>query len=49
VLTRLLRLEGADVIGAASGRDALAVFRRQHFDLMVSDLGLPDIPGACLP
>jgi len=48
VLTRLLRLEGADVIGAATGRDALAVFREQHFDLVVSDLGLPDIPGDVL-
>ncbi len=48
VLTTLLRLEGADVVGAASGRDALAVFRSRHFDVVVSDLGLPDIPGDVL-
>ena len=48
VLTILLRLEGADVAGAVSGRDALAVFETNHFDLLVSDLGLPDIPGEVL-
>jgi CheY-like chemotaxis protein len=48
VLTRLLRLEGADVVGVASGREALTVFRSRHFDVVVSDLGLPDIPGDVL-
>jgi two-component system CheB/CheR fusion protein len=48
VLTILFRLEGADVTGAVNGRDALAVFDRNHFDLLVSDLGLPDIPGEVL-
>jgi len=48
VLTTLLRLEGADVVGAANGRDALAVFRGHRFDVVVSDLGLPDIPGDVL-
>ena len=48
VLTTLLRLEGAVVVGAASGREALTVFRSRHFDVVVSDLGLPDIPGDVL-
>jgi CheY-like chemotaxis protein len=48
VLTRLLRLEGADVVGVASGREALTAFRSRHFDVVVSDLGLPDIPGDVL-
>ena len=48
VLTRLLRLEGADVAGAASGHEALTAFRSRHFDLVVSDLGLPDISGDVL-
>jgi CheY-like chemotaxis protein len=48
VLTTLLRLEGATTIGAVNGRDALAVFRRHRFDVVVSDLGLPDIPGDVL-
>lgn len=48
VLTTLLRLEGADVVGAANGLDALAVYRRHRFDVVVVDLGLPDIPGDVL-
>jgi two-component system CheB/CheR fusion protein len=48
VLTMLLRSEGADVVGVGSGREALIVFRRRHFDVVVSDLGLPDIPGDVL-
>ena len=48
VFTTLLRLEGADAVGAANGIDALAVSRRQRFDVAVVDLGLPDIPGDAL-
>jgi two-component system, chemotaxis family, CheB/CheR fusion protein len=48
VLTTLLRLEGADVVGAANGCDALALYRGHRFDVVVIDLGLPDIPGEVL-
>jgi CheY-like chemotaxis protein len=48
VFTTLLRLEGADAVGAAHGVDALAFFRRRRFDVAVVDLGLPDIPGEAL-
>jgi two-component system CheB/CheR fusion protein len=48
VLTTLLRIEGADVAGAGSGREALTLFRNRHFDVVVSDLGLPDISGDVL-
>jgi CheY-like chemotaxis protein len=48
VLTMLLRIEGADVSGAGSGHEALKVFRSRHFDVVVSDLGLPDISGDVL-
>jgi CheY-like chemotaxis protein len=48
VLVTLLRVEGAEVAGAASGRDALRLFRSRHFDVVVSDLGLPDISGDVL-
>jgi two-component system, chemotaxis family, CheB/CheR fusion protein len=48
VLIMLLRSEGADVAGAGSGREALTLFRGRHFDVVVSDLGLPDISGDAL-
>jgi len=48
VLIMLLRNEGADVAGAGSGHEALALFRSRHFDVVVSDLGLPDISGDAL-
>jgi two-component system, chemotaxis family, CheB/CheR fusion protein len=48
VFTTLLRLEGADAVGAANGVDALAFSRRRRFDVAVIDLGLPDIPGEVL-
>ena len=48
VFTTLLRLEGADAVGAANGVDALAVARGHRFDVVVVDLGLPDIPGEVL-
>jgi CheY-like chemotaxis protein len=48
VVTMLLRAEGADVAGGGSGHEALKVFRSRHFDVVVSDLGLPDISGDVL-
>ena len=48
VLSMLLRIEGADVAAAGSGQEALTVFRSRHFDVVMSDLGLPDIPGDVL-
>jgi CheY-like chemotaxis protein len=48
VLTTLLRLEGADAVGVANGRDALSALRAHDFDVVMSDLGLPDIPGDVL-
>jgi two-component system, chemotaxis family, CheB/CheR fusion protein len=48
VLTMLLRIEGAEVVGTGNGHEALTIFRRRHFDVVVSDLGLPDIAGDVL-
>src|SRR5437773_10889133 len=48
MLTALLRLEGASAVGVANGRDALSALRAHDFDIVMSDLGLPDIPGDLL-
>jgi two-component system CheB/CheR fusion protein len=48
VFTLLLRAEGADVEAAANGREALDLGARGDFDVVLSDLGLPDIPGDVL-
>jgi two-component system, chemotaxis family, CheB/CheR fusion protein len=48
VFTLLLRAEGAHVEAAANGREALELGLRDDFDVVLSDLGLPDIPGDVL-
>ena len=45
VLTRLLRHSGHTVTGASSLASARAAARGQKFDLLLSDLGLPDGSG----
>jgi two-component system CheB/CheR fusion protein len=45
VLTMLLEDEGAAVVATGSGRDAIELSRESAFDVLLSDLGLPDIPG----
>ena len=45
VLTRLLRSFGCQVTAAASVREAVALADRQAFDLLLSDIGLPDGSG----
>lgn len=48
VFTVLLRSEGADVIATGSGREAVEIAGTRQFDVVLSDLGLPDIPGDVL-
>ena len=48
VFTLLLRAEGADVESAANGREATELVEQHAFDVVLSDLGLPDIPGDVL-
>ena len=48
VFATLLRLDGADAVEVASGHDALSVCRTHDFDVVVTDLGLPDVPGDAL-
>jgi DNA-binding response OmpR family regulator len=44
----LLKAEGAEVMAAATGREAAGLAGEWSFDVLVSDLGLPDIPGDVL-
>jgi two-component system KDP operon response regulator KdpE len=44
----LLRAEGAEVVAAATGREALQCAASRDFDALLTDLGLPDIPGDVL-
>ena len=48
VFTILLRAEGAHVVPAANGRQALEAAAHQTFDVILSDLGLPDVQGDVL-
>jgi len=45
LINDILREDGADVRLAASGRDALEVFRRSPFDLILLDLQMPGMDG----
>lgn len=42
----LLRSRGYNVSVAGTGRDAVAAFDRERFDLLILDLGLPDMDGS---
>lgn len=44
-LAALLATEGAKVTAASTGTEAMEMWRRQHFDVLLTDLGLPDVPG----
>jgi two-component system CheB/CheR fusion protein len=48
VFTVLLRAEGAHVTATGTGREAADIAAEQDFDVVLSDLGLPDIPGDVL-
>ena len=45
VFTLLLEAEGATVMATGTGRQALELAAEQEFDILLTDLGLPDIPG----
>ena len=45
---RLLQAEGADVVATASGREAIEILSDREIDVLVTDLGLPDIPGTAV-
>ncbi len=45
VLTFLLRSDGADVCATGTARAALDAAATQDFDVLLTDLGLPDVAG----
>jgi two-component system CheB/CheR fusion protein len=45
MLGKLLELEGAFVESARSGLEALNIASRKHFDLIVSDISMPEMDG----
>ncbi len=45
MLRRILQNQGASVLEAASAEAALELLHAHHFDLMVSDIGMPDMDG----
>jgi signal transduction histidine kinase/CheY-like chemotaxis protein len=47
-ITYTLHSAGYQVTEAATGQDGLAAARQDHFDLIIIDLRLPDIPGTDL-
>jgi DNA-binding response OmpR family regulator len=48
VQMRLLMRAGAHVDGVASGREAFLLCRQRHFDVVITDLQLPDTTGDIL-
>lgn len=47
-LCRLLRLEGYATTGVLSGKAALEALRETRYDIMVTDLTMPDLDGIAL-
>jgi two-component system, chemotaxis family, CheB/CheR fusion protein len=45
VFKLLLEAEGAEVVATGSGREAADLARQRDFEIVMTDLGLPDIPG----
>jgi CheY-like chemotaxis protein len=45
VFKMLLEAEGAEVTATGSGREAADLVAREDFDVVLTDLGLPDISG----
>jgi CheY-like chemotaxis protein len=43
--TGLLKAEGAEVVPVATGGAALAATVHEEFDILLTDYGLPDLPG----
>jgi PAS domain S-box-containing protein len=46
VLARVLERQGHRVRAVSSGRDGLALLLQTRFDLLICDLGMPELPGS---
>src|SRR6185503_10290954 len=45
MLEELLKLSGANVMSATNGADALRIAREQEFDVILSDISMPEMDG----
>ncbi len=45
LIVRILEARGASVTAVANGADALDLLKRCRFDILVSDIGMPDLDG----
>ena len=45
LMVRILEGRSARVTAVAGGAEALELLKRQHFDILVSDIGMPDLDG----
>jgi CheY-like chemotaxis protein len=45
VFALLLSAEGAEVVATSTGREAIEAAAGREFDVLLTDLGLPDVPG----
>jgi CheY-like chemotaxis protein len=45
VFAMLLHTEGAEVVATDSAIEAVTLIRQESFDVVLTDLGLPDLPG----
>ncbi len=48
VFAVLLETEGATVVATGTARDAAELAERHEFDVLLTDFGLPDLPGDVL-
>lgn len=48
IMRELLDMEGAEVTAASNGRQALEILETSQFDLLLSDIGMPDMDGYSL-